>query len=280
MALKSDLEAIKKAFQKNSGGTKKEDYFKVPNEDGGKAIVRIAGPWSKKQEPMVPWYSLCLHYGFKAGGYPIAIPCLERNLNNPHHQGACPVCDLAAAAKESGDKDLIKRLLTFPHNIGAQWFNYFNVFIREGKSYTGPKILPYSGKLIKLIRECAEDDEIGDITDPNTGFDIVITRSITGKKHSYSERVRRQSTKISYNSKDLHQLDKVIPRWRTLEEVEKLLRENYLEEMRELGLIEKPKRKKVKPVVKKKKRMVVEEVDDDDDIDYSDIDDSYTEDDD
>jgi hypothetical protein len=245
MALKSDLDAVRKHFAASGGGDAGSvPWLKIKGAPrGSKTVVqlRIAGPWSKRAEGFF-FYYLCLHYNFKIGGYPRAIPCLEANPQNPH-SGNCPVCAFVGAIKNSENQELIKKLVDGKNNI-RKAFNYYVNALERGKESEGWKVWRVSKRIITMIQEGAEDSDIGDVTDSQTGRDIVVTRvGTTFTDTRYSERFKIKPSKVSYQSKELNQLDKVVPNWIDADTMKQIMKDNYLEEMREVGYGIKKKKK-------------------------------------
>jgi hypothetical protein len=164
-----------------------------------------------------------------------------------------------------GDYD--KLLKDFGTSVYPQLRYFVNVIDREEPATI--KIFGTNKKFIEALLDASDDPDIGDVTDPQSGHDVVITRTGAGNRTRYKQRIRTKSSPVEFDMKALYQLDKEIDEWINYEEMVKLLKENYGTELREVGL--KFAKKKVKndeeddsrPVKKnKKKKRVVEEDDD------------------
>ena len=93
----------------------------------------------------------------------------------------CPICEYVEELQKSSDKD-DKKLAS---DIKARRKIYINVINRDGEDDT-PKVLPIGVTVLKGILEAICDPDYGDITDPDEGRDITITRKGQGLKTEYS----------------------------------------------------------------------------------------------
>lgn len=138
------------------------DFFK-PKE--GKNTVRILPPWSKEGV----WYKeTVMHYGFKTeGGKEKGFACLKMFDKD------CPICDKVESLKQEGaeGKELADR-------IRPRMKYYANVLdYKTGKVM----IWGFSAKTLGTLLSYSADQDYGDISHPEKGFDVIIERTGTGK---------------------------------------------------------------------------------------------------
>jgi len=165
----------------------------------GKNVVRIL-PWKK-----VFFFKAILHYGLRrlTGSGETAFPCLKM-----FGEEKCPICKFHEELSES--KSLKKS------RVGARIRPvtkfYVNVIGRD-RSSAGILMLGLTLKMMKTLRGFLEDEDYGDITDPEDGKDVIITREGTGfTSTSYELRVRAKSTPVDYEDweHELHDLEKEV----------------------------------------------------------------------
>ena len=278
MAFKSRMDKIRESFNASGGGGGDRDkYWNVPADKNGresKAIIRVLPPWGKSARGFF-YYQGGLHYQFRAGGRNTAIPCPE-GTTDPEHKGKCPVCLFISRLKNAeGDYDKLT-------NAIRQSMNYWvNVLVRGQDGVEGVKVFRTNKKFIEHVLD--DSDDMGDITHPITGRDIIIRRTGAGLKTRYRYRTRAEKSKAIFDEADLVSLDTDVLNWLTYDQMVQLLKDNYGEELREVGMkfgkssknvdaIEedteeedteeevKPKKKSIK---KKKVKKVIEEDDED-----------------
>jgi len=277
MAQKSDLNKIREHFKKTSGDDSnyKDKYFVLKPGDKGqeaKAIIRVLPPWSKRAEGFF-YYTGGLHYGFRAGGRNKPIPCPE-SVEGKNYK--CPICIFASKMQSSGSDEYTPLLKGFGTQITVQRRYYVNIIDRDDPDKI--RIFGTNKKFIDFVLSSSDDEDGGDITDPKTGRDIVVTKG-SGKSGRYNYRVRVKASKAEYNFKDLYQLDRDVLEWMEYDQMVQMLKDNFPEELKELGMKFKKKEveeteedeeveEKPKKKIKNKKKRVakpVEEEDDDED---------------
>lgn len=178
-----DVEKMKKKKaeldQKSGGG-----QFWVPAE--GRNIIRVCPPQGKKDEFYHEFYTHWLPQAKRA------FICL--NPPNGKGKGKCFLCQ--QVSKDKGLKPRPRFLLNIvdrrDENAGVQLFNSGITIVRE---------------LLGVIT----DPEWGDITDPETGTDIILDREGTGQNTSYTVRMRRNPSELDEKFlEQLHDLDNVL----------------------------------------------------------------------
>lgn len=213
------------------------DFF-TPKE--GKNTIRIL-PWKR-----IFYFKASLHYGFKrvgGAGREMAYPCL---FTVDEDAKSCPICDYHEELGKSTSDKKIK----LAGRIRLVTKYYVNVIDRDRPS-EGIRMYGFSGKMMRTLRGYLEDEDYGDITDPEEGKDVIITREGTGfTTTSYDLRVRAKSTPIDYPGweEELHELDKEVLQQQVdrdflkkkVNELKEMISGNKEEEEEE----EKPKRSK------------------------------------
>lgn len=104
------------------------------------------------------------HFHYNLGKDP-GFMCPKRNFGEP-----CSVCEFASElwqTGEEGNKELAKKL--FSRN------RFFSVIVVRGEEDQGAKYWGYSKKVYEKLISYVLDEEIGDITDAETGRDLVLT---------------------------------------------------------------------------------------------------------
>jgi len=155
-------------------------FFKIPDTMIGKAVaVRLLPPVGEMGG--VPWVMHRLHYdnGPRSQGWEIpgeerrrAITCLNEH-GNP---GGCPVCLLREIAKHDGNLELEKRLT-------PKWQRYIQILDRSDEKV---KIWTAPAAVIKAIQAILQS-KAGDITHPEKGRDLMVTKSGDPRKWSTIE---------------------------------------------------------------------------------------------
>lgn len=159
------------------------DYDKLQQ---GKNVRRVLWPKGDKDSFYSEGY---LHFGLGADGKSVAT-C-------PKTWGSkekCPICeyvDQLQASKNKDDQKLAK-------DIKAKRRIYINVINRDDEEET-PKVLPIGVTILKGLLETICDADYGDITDPEDGRDITITRKGQGLKTEYSVLPKPKSSEASEN---------------------------------------------------------------------------------
>lgn len=220
--IKTDLQAALNSLEEVG----KSDYF-IPRE--GKNIIRIL-PWKH-----VFFFKATLHYGFQRrekGGGERAYPCLlmfgDKN---------CPVCDFREKLVNSDDP----KKVSLAQRLRPVTKFYCNVLDRD-KLNEGVKIYGFSMKMMRAIKGYLEDDDYGDITDPEEGRDIIIVREgTTFTKTSYEIRVKAKPSPIGYEGweEELHDLEKEV-----VQKVAKKFLEKKMDELKKM-LSGKPTKERV-----------------------------------
>ncbi len=216
--------------KKKSPRTNLEESIKGLDEVGrsdfwtakeGKNTVRIL-TWKN-----VFFFKAILHYGFKrvgGGKKDMAYPCLLMD----EEAKSCPICDYYEKLSKSSDEDKAK----LAQRIRPVTKYYVNLFDRD-RLQDGIRMFGFSGKMMKALRGYLEDEDYGDITDPEEGRDVILTREGTGfTTTSYEIRVRAKSSPVDYKGweEELHELDKEV----VTQEVDKEFLEKQVSDLKKI----------------------------------------------
>jgi hypothetical protein len=179
---------------KNSGGKtyEKIDYTKVFwKPQVGNYTIRIVPAKSNKQNPFKEVY---FHYGFAKG------PVLA--LNN--FGEADPIMEFAAKLRQSKDRDnwaLAKKL--------DPKMRVFVPVVVRGEEHLGVRLWEFGKEVYKSLLGFAADEDYGDFTDIQDGFDFkidAVAAEVAGRKVvSCTLRPRPKSSPIS---EDANQVNK------------------------------------------------------------------------
>jgi hypothetical protein len=262
---RENLNKIREHFQK-SGGSSDNRWFKVKEPERGQessVTIRVLPAWGKGaivEGVKFFYYTGAQHYGFSIGGRNRAIACPEAS-----DRGPCPICKFIARLKRADGSPTTKKLLEGKGNIRQSRIYWINIINREEPGVV--KIYGTNKKFIETILDA--NDDYGDITDAASGRDITIKRKGTGFQTRYRYVVRGKESTIEYEKKDVHQLDKDVQEWMSYGDMVQALKDNYSEELAEVGM----KFKDASPITKKKKKVKEEEDEsnsEDDDIEEED----------
>lgn len=175
-ALKNRLDAVE-----SGGNYSNTDYDKLQN---GKNVRRILWP---KGEKDVFYSEGFLHFSLGADGKKVATCPKTFNEKN-----LCPICEYVAELQKSKSKQDKK----LADQIKAKRRIYINVLSRDDEEET-PKVLPIGVTILKGLLETICDPDYGDITDPEEGRDVTITRKGQGLNTEYSVLPKPKTSVVS-----------------------------------------------------------------------------------
>ena len=175
------MDAMKTKLNEESQSYSNTEYDKL---EQGKNVRRVLWPKGDNDS----FYSEgFVHYSLGREGKTV-VTC-PKTFGNKER---CPICEYVEQLQQSkskNDKELA-------NNIKAKRKIYINVINRDGDDET-PKVLPIGVTILKGILETICDADYGDITDPEDGRDITITRKGTGLKTEYSVLPKPKSSEVS-----------------------------------------------------------------------------------
>ena len=177
-----DLQAVKNRLsQLNNGGqSEKTDYSKIFwKPELGKQTVRILPSY---YSPEFPFKELKFHYG--VGKYPMIA------LSNFGKQD--PVEEFIKELKKTDDKDnwSLAGKLTPKSRI-------FAPVIVRGREDEGVKLWGFGVTIYKALLSLAEDEDVGDFTDPVTGYDMVVEQVQGNPYPQTTVRIKPKQTALS-----------------------------------------------------------------------------------
>jgi len=173
-----NVEEMKKIFDKEFNKKKLDDkYFVVPE---GKSKVRLLPASHGRKMPFL-----------KAGYHKLG----DSYYNCPKmvKEEKCPICEKVKTLYSTGkldDAELARQI-----KVNKKFF--FNVIGRADEA-KGPRILTCGIKLFEKILGAFINEEIGDVTDVKTGFDLNIDKSMKAGYFNYdASEFARKSTVLS-----------------------------------------------------------------------------------
>ena len=198
----SKVRARRMELQKASEDRKKNDAILDLREGPNK--IRILPPWS----PEGAWEKRAkYHYNITKG--PIA--CSKEILNQP-----CAACEFVEQLYKSGDEE--EKKVAYKFKAKDRFFaNVVSLDKNDGKVYILPFGITVEEQIIKLMDPGDAEKEFakGDITDPNTGYNLIIDKDVPKDKMqtSYKLICANSPTPLpnweTYKTK-LHDLDALV----------------------------------------------------------------------
>ena len=174
-AMKSQLNAESQNSYSNA------EYDKLQQ---GKNVRRVLWPKGDNELFYSDGY---LHFGIGPEGKSVAT-CPK----TWGQKEKCPICEMVEQLQKSKSKDDKK----LADDIKAKRRIYINVINRDDEEET-PKVLPIGATIFKGLLETICDADYGDITDPETGHDVTITRKGQGLKTEYTVLPKPKATVVS-----------------------------------------------------------------------------------
>ena len=181
-----NLEAVKNRLNElNNNGRQDErpDYSKIFwKPELGKQTIRILPSYFT---PEFPFKELKFHYG--VGKYPMIA------LSNFGKQD--PIEEFVKELKKTDDKDnwSLAGKLTPKSRI-------FAPVVVRGKEEEGVKLWGFGITIYKALLSLAEDEDVGDFTDPVTGFDMVVEQVAGNPYPTTTVRIKPKQTPASENN--------------------------------------------------------------------------------
>jgi hypothetical protein len=199
-----DLDALRRKHEElnNQGGGSSENVLdKFYQLDLGTNVVRIL-PWKNEENEF--YAETKIH----------RVPQPDGKIKNFHcrkvHGESCPLCDLYYALWKTGrkeDENLARQ-------IKPRARYYMNVFDRDNEEV---KILSVGVIIYKKIIATILDEDYGDITDMENGFDFKIIKEMDGEFPKYDQsQARPKSTPLGNKqliagiSEQLHEIHDLV----------------------------------------------------------------------
>ena len=118
------------------------------------------------------------HFHYNIGKNP-GILCPRRNYNEP-----CPICDLASSLWRDGVENNSDESKKEAKKMFARK-RYYSPIIVRGEESDGVKVWAYGKTAYETLLGYVLDPDYGDITDPETGTDIVLNYNVPGTPGSF-----------------------------------------------------------------------------------------------
>lgn len=180
--MRERLEALKNPKQRQNN---KKDFLKI--EENTTAQVRLIPPKDGD-----PFKSFFFHYSITPGG----ALCPKANFGEP-----CPVCDFVGKLFNDKTEDSVKMAKDLMRKQ-----RFFSQVLVRGKEVEGVKLWSYSKTVYEDLLKAFVDPDIGDITDPNEGYDIEVESKKTPPKKFVDTKidVKRKSSALLPKGSDLN----------------------------------------------------------------------------
>ena len=180
---KLNMEAMKAKLdsESRSGNYNNAEYDKLKQ---GKNVRRILWPKGNSDS----FYSEgFLHFNLGEDGNTV-VTC-PKTFGNKER---CPICEYVEELQKSKNKEDAK----LASKLKATRKIYVNTISRDDDEET-PKVLPIGVTVLKGLLEAICDPDYGDITDPDEGRDVTITRKGEGMKTEYSVLIKPKASIVS-----------------------------------------------------------------------------------
>ena len=166
-----DLEAMRAKLEQSKNGYKKKGDSTKWRPEQGDQTIRILP--TADGDPFKEYF---FHYN--VGKNP-GLLCPKKN-----HGENCPICDFASKLWREGvdnNDDVAKREAK---NLFAR-NRYYSPILVRGMESEGVKVWAYGKTAYQMLLGYVLDPDYGDITDPETGTDIVLNYDIPGTPGSF-----------------------------------------------------------------------------------------------
>lgn len=162
----------------------------------GNNIIRILPPTEEGK----PWlYKSVLHHGIKIERKDRAMPCLQEAFGKP-----CPACEVIAYFSRDPDPDVTGIIKEIRPNT-----KYVMNVLDRREADPAPRLFTATTPVVRDIKKFIQaNEDVEDITDPESGRDVVITKEGDGKQTRYSAQVKIKSSPIGldeYEALDLEE---------------------------------------------------------------------------
>ena len=189
--IKKRLESLNKQPNNNSGGEKKNIFFKPSL---GKQVVRVVPSQYNKQ---IPFTEMMFYYGIGS----------KNVIASPSNWGEKdPIAEFAKQLRQTNDKENWRLAKKLDPKV-----RIFAPVVVRGEENEGIKLWQFGKEVYQDFLNMAADDEIGDFTDIVTGRDVKLNTvgpEVTGTP--YNKTTISTSLKESALSEDKNLVEKFI----------------------------------------------------------------------
>ena len=166
-----NIEAMRAKLEASKHGNKSKSNDTKWKPEQGDQTIRILP--TKDGDPFKEY-----HFHYNVGKNP-GIMCPKKNYNEE-----CPICDFASKLWKEGvenNDDVAKR-------EAKKLFvrkRYYSPILVRGQESSGVKVWAYGKQAYETLLGYVLDPDYGDITDPESGTDIVLNYDIPGTPGSF-----------------------------------------------------------------------------------------------
>ena len=191
----------------------------------GRNVVRILPP----KDDGKYYFGTRQHFVPGDAGKNLPIVCLR---DDPKRQDAkvCPLCQYVAELRESGDKKLVDDL------VGKSRY-YMNIIDKNAEK-EGNQVLGCGPRMhLDILGVFSDPDVNMDITDPESGVDVIVQRVGTGKRgtrYTVHARIQSLNSPVDFDPEQLVDLNSLVMQV-SFEELE-----GMVEELKEKGSVSRP----------------------------------------
>ena len=169
MAINLDKMRAKLDMSRNGGKAKSNNTKWRPSE--GDQTIRMLP--TEDGDPFKEF-----HFHYNVGRNP-GILCPKRNYGEE-----CPICDLASSLWREGAENNDDVMKKEAKKLFARK-RYYSPIIVRGEESSGVKVWAYGKTAYETLLGYVLDPDYGDITDPETGTDIVLNYTVPGTPGSF-----------------------------------------------------------------------------------------------
>jgi len=189
MALDFSKMKQKQKMLEKGGSDKESRFWKVPD---GKSTIRLL-----PDKDGDPFKIMFLHYDINGK----TVPCISKNWKEK-----CPICEFAYQIYKDKDKSSEQEKLLAKKMLAKE--RYFSRIVIRDDGVLQPKTWSYSPTVYKDLLALVLNEDYGDITDPKTGFDLIIDYGKVGGKTYAETKVtpKRKESKLADTPSEIEQL--------------------------------------------------------------------------
>ncbi len=166
-----NLDAMRQKLENSrNGGQKKQSSTKWRPQEGDQTIRILPSP---DGDPFKEF-----HFHYNVGKNP-GILCPKRNYGDE-----CPICDFASQLWRDGVENNDDRAKKEAKKLFARR-RYFSPILVRSLETEGVKVWSYGKTAYETLLGYVLDEDYGDITDPETGTDLVLTYTVPGTPGSF-----------------------------------------------------------------------------------------------
>lgn len=221
---RTDIDAVRRA----GGNIDTSNRFWKPKL--GRNRIRVLPAWDARG---LFFFESVLHYGFVHEGDKRAFPCLRKAAN-----GFCPTCQLIGKHANDSDPDVEKIIRAL-----APKSRYLMNILDRGANQPTVQIFTAPFSVAKELIAVFNDEDFGDITDPEEGHDVTVEKDGAGLGTRYTVRVSPKVTAINLEDWEANLFNLEREAYREIPTPKKMaaiLRDNFQDALDMSGITGKP----------------------------------------